>query len=62
MSGTTRLRGKHSILRIHSWAPQGELNGSNGWAHNLEARELANDTRQVYSIIVEKQSVTPETR
>src|ERR1700691_524291 len=43
-SGTTRLRGKHSTLRIHSWLPHGALNGSNGWTHNLEAREFANDT------------------
>src|ERR1700694_341731 len=42
-SGTTRLRGKHSTLRIHSWLPHGALNGSNGWTHNLEAREFAND-------------------
>ena len=41
---TTRLRGKHSILRIHSWLPPGALNGSNGWTHNLEAREFANDS------------------
>ncbi len=27
----TRLRGKHSTLRIHSWLPRGALNGSNGW-------------------------------
>jgi uncharacterized membrane protein YjjP (DUF1212 family) len=31
-------------LRIHSWLPHGALNGSNGWTHNLEAREFANDT------------------
>src|ERR1700694_804864 len=43
-SGTTRLRGKHSTLRIHSWLPHGALNGSNGWTHSLEAREFANDT------------------
>src|ERR1700687_5574018 len=43
-SGTTRLRGKHSTLRIHSWLPHGALNGSNGWTHSLEARECANDT------------------
>src|SRR5271166_4525029 len=43
-SGTTRLRGKHSTLRIHSWLPHGALNGSNGWTHNLETREFANDT------------------
>src|ERR1700693_4387864 len=43
-SGTTRLRGKHSTLRIHSWLPHGALNGSNGWTHNLAAREFANDT------------------
>ena len=42
--GTTRLRGKHSTLRIHSWLPHGALNGSNGWTHNFEAREFANDT------------------
>src|SRR5580700_4044428 len=39
-SGTTRSRGKHSTLPIHSWLPHGALNGSNGWTHNLEAREL----------------------
>src|SRR5580693_1152502 len=43
-SGATRLRGKHSTLRIHSWLPHGALNGSNGWTHNLEGREFANDT------------------
>src|SRR6202795_2855909 len=47
-SGTTRLRGKHSTLRIHSWLPHGALNGSNGWTHNLEAREFANDTARLY--------------
>ena len=26
-------------LRIHLWLPHGALNGSNGWTHNLEARE-----------------------
>ena len=31
------------ILQIHSWVPHGALNGSNGWTHNLEVRELAND-------------------
>jgi putative oxidoreductase len=31
-------------LRIHSWLPHGALNGSNGWTHNLEAREFANTT------------------
>src|SRR5258708_4015717 len=29
---------------MHSWLPHGALNGSNGWTHNLEAREFANDT------------------
>jgi hypothetical protein len=29
-------------LPIHSWLPHGALNGSNGWTHNLEAREFAN--------------------
>src|ERR1700683_56100 len=43
-SGATRLRGKHSTLRIHSWLPHFALNGSNGWTHNLEARESANAT------------------
>ena len=38
-SGETRLRGKHSTLRIHSWLPHRALNGSNGWTHNLERRE-----------------------
>jgi hypothetical protein len=33
----SRLRGKHSTLRIPSWLPHGALNGSNGWTHNLEA-------------------------
>jgi hypothetical protein len=42
----TRLRGKHSTLRIRSWLPHGALNGSNGWTHNLEAREFANETIQ----------------
>jgi putative oxidoreductase len=28
-------------LRIHSWLPHFALNGSNGWTHNLEAREFA---------------------
>src|SRR5260370_10574515 len=49
-SGTTSLRGKHSTLRIHSWLPHGALNGSNGWTHNLEAREFANDTA-IWSIV-----------
>src|ERR1700729_665613 len=40
-SGTARLHGKRSTLRIHSWLPHGALNGSNGWTHNLEAREFA---------------------
>ena len=31
---------EHSTLRIHSWLPHGALNGSNGWTHNLEAREI----------------------
>ncbi len=31
-------------MRIHSWLPHGALNGSNGWTHNLEAPEFANDT------------------
>jgi hypothetical protein len=35
-----KVRGKHSTLRIHSWLPQGALNGSNGWTDNLEAREF----------------------
>src|SRR5271169_6520629 len=35
----TRLRGRHSTLRIHSWLPHGALNGSNGWRHNREAPE-----------------------
>jgi hypothetical protein len=39
----TRLRGKHSTSPIHSWLPHGVLNGSNGWTHNLGAREFAND-------------------
>ena len=26
-------------MRIHSWLPHSALNGSNGWTHNLEARE-----------------------
>lgn len=39
-----KVRGKHSTLRIHSWHLHGALNGSNGWPHNLEAREFANDT------------------
>src|SRR5271169_5242528 len=43
-SGATRLRGKYSTLRIHSWLPHRALNGSNGWTHNLEAREFANDS------------------
>ena len=30
-----RLRGKPSTLRIHSWLPQGALNGWNGWIHKL---------------------------
>src|ERR1700683_3303399 len=42
-SGTKRLPGKHSTLRIHSWLPHGALNGSNGWTHNLEAREFADE-------------------
>src|SRR5208337_655711 len=42
-SGATRSRGKHSTLRIHSWLPHFALNGSNGWTHNLDAREFAND-------------------
>src|ERR1700692_5015826 len=43
-SRATRLRGKHSILRTHSWLPHRALNGSNGWTHNHEAREFAGDT------------------
>src|SRR4029077_8632843 len=35
----TRLRGKPSTSRIHSWLPHGALNGSKGWTHNLEARD-----------------------
>src|SRR5208337_3842963 len=42
-SKATRLRGKHSTLRIHSWLPHGALNGSNGWTHNLEARDERRD-------------------
>jgi hypothetical protein len=30
-------------LRIHSWLPHGALNGSNGWTHNVDAREFAKD-------------------
>jgi putative oxidoreductase len=30
-------------LRIHSWLPHRALNGSNGWIHNLEAKEFATD-------------------
>ena len=37
-------QGNTVYLRIHSWLPRGALNGSNGWTHNLEAREFANDT------------------
>ena len=33
----SRLRGKHSTLRIHSRLPHFALNGSNGCPHNLEA-------------------------
>src|SRR6266481_7550857 len=43
-SKATRLRGKHSTLRIHSWLPHGVLNGSNGWSNNVDAREFAKDT------------------
>jgi len=31
-------------LRIHSWLPNGVLNGSNGWSNNVDAREFAKDT------------------
>src|ERR1700688_2053620 len=62
-SGTTRLRGKHSTLRIHSWLPHGALNGSNGWTHNLEAREFANDTAICgLQHNCREQRLTPETR
>src|SRR3954453_18410859 len=40
-SGTTRLRGKHSTLPIHSSLPHRALNGWNGWTHSLEAPEFA---------------------
>src|SRR5579863_2898742 len=62
-SGTTRLRGKHSTLRIHSWLPHGALNGSNGWTHNLEAREPAIDTAICgLQHNCREQRLTPETR
>jgi hypothetical protein len=38
------MRGKHSTLRIHSLLRRGVLNGPNGWTHNPEVREFANDT------------------
>jgi hypothetical protein len=50
-------------LRIHSWLPHGALNGSNGWTHNLEAREFANDTAICgLQHNCREQRLTPETR
>src|SRR5260370_34005273 len=43
-SKATRLRGKDSTLRIHSWLPHRALNRSNGWTNNFEAREFGDDT------------------
>jgi hypothetical protein len=54
------LRGKHSTLRIHSWLPHGALNGSNGWTHNLQAREFANDIA-IWGL-QQKQRSMPEAR
>ena len=51
------------ILRIHSWLPHGALNGSNGWTHNFETREFANDTAiPVTQHNCREQRLTPETR
>src|SRR5216684_3750676 len=41
-SGKTRLSGKHSILRIHSWLPRRAFSGSNAWMHKIDHKDASN--------------------
>ena len=36
-------------MRIHSWLPQGALNGSNGWAHKLPTNEVTGEV-ELYDV------------
>jgi len=47
-----KVAGEQNTLPIHSRLPHFALNGSNGWTHNLEVRESANNLR-LASMIVE---------
>ena len=58
-----KAAGKHSTLRIHSRLSHGALNGSDGWTHNLKAREFANDAAICgFEHNCREQRVAPKTR
>src|SRR5580704_17633257 len=46
-STATRLRGKHSTLRIHSWLPHFARNGSNGWTHKSRGARIRQRDRHL---------------
>src|SRR5260221_9141420 len=60
-SGKTRLSGKHSILRIHSWLPHRALSGSNAWMHKIEHKD-ASDLLRVSQFLSLHAPESPQTR